>query len=38
MDTPPMVAVGMQAISAANLGEKEKRMASPAAMRMTLGS
>ena len=38
MDTPPMVAVGMADTRAANLGEKESRMARLAAMRITRGS
>ena len=38
MDTPPMVAVGMADTMAANFGQKENRIASTAAMRMTRGS
>ena len=35
---PPMVATGMELISAENLGEKENTMAKIAARRMTMGS
>ena len=37
-EIPPTMAAGIESISAANLGEKENRMAKYAAIRMTLGS
>ena len=37
-EIPPMTAVGMSSMTAANFGEKERTMAKQAAMRMTLGS
>ena len=37
-ETPPMVAAGMQEMSAANFGQKEKMMARTAARRITSGS